>query len=54
MGTMLKIKGVLFYSLMQNNISPNFSDELNFVTCEHSLTLTETQTLRVNGPLVGF
>ena len=26
------------YLPMQNNIDPNFGDELNFVTCEHSFT----------------
>ena len=26
-----------FYSLIQNNIGPNLSDRLNFVTCEYSL-----------------
>ena len=28
-----------FHSLIQNNIGLNFSDGLNFVTCEHSLTV---------------
>ena len=26
-----------FYSLIKNNICPNFSDRLDFVVCEHSL-----------------
>ena len=26
-----------FYSLIQNNIGPNFGDGLNFITCEHYL-----------------
>ena len=28
-----------FYSPIQNNIGPNFADGLNFVWCEHSLTV---------------
>ena len=27
-----------FYSLIQNNIDPNFSEGLNFFTCEQSLS----------------
>ena len=28
-----------FYSAIQNNIGPTFGDRLNFVTCEHYLSL---------------
>ena len=40
-----------FFSLIQNNISPNFGDELNFVTWEHSLrSVTMYRPKTVAGP----
>ena len=36
----------IFYSPIQNNMSPNFSDGLNFGICEHSYNLlTQCQFL---------
>ena len=32
------IRLIGFYSLIQNKISPNFGNGLNFVTCEHALS----------------
>ena len=34
------------HSLIQNNMGPNFSNGLNLVTCEHSLTINCPDTVK--------